>query len=79
MKNPWAFTILTLALLSVAALVFYCYGLPMLADNDVSCRYGGGGGGKSLGCSSSLGTFLSILSGMVAICLVGIWDRFGPY
>lgn len=77
MKRPLAFTFSTLIVLLAAGLVFYFYGLPMLAEGGVSCRFGGGT--KSLGCSTSFGTFITLLLAAVALLLVGIWNRFGRY
>ena len=77
MKNPLAVTALSLLVLVGAGLAFYFYGLPMLGDNDIGCRYGGGT--KSLGCSSSFGVFMTMLSAAVALLLAGIWNRFGRY
>lgn len=77
MKRPLAFTFSSLIVLSVAGLVFYFYWLPMLADGGMGCRYGGGA--KSLGCSTSFGTFATLLLASVALLLAGIWNRFGRY
>lgn len=74
MKYPIAFTISTLIVLSVAGIVFYVYGLPMLADTSVTCRYGPSA--EVLGCSSTFGRFLKLLLTAVALTLVGIWNLF---
>lgn len=75
MKRPVAFVFSTLVVLSAAGLVFYSYGLPMLAETGIGCRFGGGT--KSLGCSTSFGTFIALLSAAVALLIAGIWNRFG--
>lgn len=77
MKRPLAFVLSTLAVLSTAGLVFYFYGLPMLAESTMGCRFGGGT--KSLGCSTSFGTFITLLSAAVALLIAGIWNGFGRY
>ena len=77
MKNPVAFTIGMMVVLTLAGLTFYFYGLPMLSDTSVGCRYGGGI--RSFGCSTSFGTFISYLGAAVALAAGGIWSKFGPY
>jgi hypothetical protein len=77
MKNPFAFTVSTLVVLLGASLIFYCYGLPMLTESSMGCRYGGGT--KSLGCSTSFGTFMTFLGAAVALAIGVIWSRFGRH
>jgi len=77
MRNPVAFTVAVLIVLLGASIIFYCYGLPMLAESSLGCHYGGGT--KSFGCSTSFGTFMTILGGVVVIALVAIWNRFGRF
>lgn len=77
MKRPIASAISTLVVLSAAGLVFYLYGLPMLSDGGVGCRYGRGT--KLFGCSSSFGHFMPMLLAAVALLLAGIWNQFGRY
>ena len=75
MRFPIAFTISTLIILSFAGLVFYAYGLPMLADTSVDCPYGAST--EVLSCSSSFGRFMTMLSTGVALALAGIWNLSG--
>ncbi|MBV8157383.1 MAG: hypothetical protein JO278_06985 [Dyella sp.] len=75
MKCPIAFTISTLIILSFAGLVFYFFGLPMLADTSVKCHYGANT--EILSCSSSFGSFIKMLSTAVALALAGVWSLFG--
>lgn len=77
MKCPIAFTISTLIILSFAGLVFYVYGLPMLADTSVHCHYGASA--DVLGCSSPFDRFMTMLSTAVALAVAGIWSLFGRY
>lgn len=77
MKYPIAFTISTLIILSFAGLVFYIYGLPMLADAGAECQYGTST--EVLGCSSPFDRFMTMLSTAVALALAGIWSLFGRY
>ncbi|WP_130618610.1 hypothetical protein [Dyella amyloliquefaciens] len=74
MRHPIVFGVLALVVLCAAGLVFYFYGLPMLADSSIHCRTDGSGLlGKTLGCSSSFGRFMDILFAAVALLLAGIW------
>jgi hypothetical protein len=75
MKNPLAFTIATLIVLLGAGLIFYFYGLPMLGESSIGCR--SGGGGKTLGCMASFGTFMTLWFAAVAFAIAVIWSRFG--
>ena len=74
MRHPLVFAILALMVLCAAGLALYFFGLPMLAENSISCRTGGGGLGKSLGCSSSFGKFAGTLAAVAVLLLVGIWN-----
>jgi hypothetical protein len=73
-KNPMAFTVLTLIVLLCAGLACLFYGIPMLSEPDGACHYART---RSFGCSSSFGTFMSYLSAVVALALGGIWSLFG--
>lgn len=75
MKNLLAFTFSTLTVLPVAALIIFRYAVPMLTPSVELCRFGGGF--KSFGCSSSLGTLMTFIFAAVALALAGIWSRFG--
>lgn len=77
MKYPIAFTISILVILSFAGLVFYVFGLPMLADTSVHCHYGASP--EILSCSSPFDRFMTMLSTAVALALAGIWSLFGRY
>jgi hypothetical protein len=75
LKNPVVFTVLVLAVLFAAAVVTYSYGLPLLQTSQVGCRVGGGT--KTLGCSTSFGTFMIWVAVGVGLAVGGIWGKFG--
>jgi hypothetical protein len=75
MKNPVAFALLTLVVLIIAGLIFHQYALPLLNDDDIGCRLGGGI--KLAGCSTSFGTFMMYLTVGVALAVAVIWTLFG--
>jgi hypothetical protein len=77
MRNPVAFAISTLLVLSAAGFVVFFYGLPMLRESVEGCHFGGGT--RSFGCSTSFGTLMTFLFAGVALALAGIWNRFGRY
>lgn len=74
MKNPVAFVAMVLLVLLCAGAATYFFGLPMLYDLHVGCRVGGG---KTMGCSSSFGTFITLLVAGSAVAIGIIWNRFG--
>jgi hypothetical protein len=75
LKNPVIFTILVLAALLGAAVVTYFYGLPLLQAGQLGCRIGGGT--RTLGCSTSFGTFMIWVAVVVCLAVGGIWSKFG--
>lgn len=77
MRRPMAFTVSTMVVLAFAGVIFYLYGLPMLTESSVGCRYGGST--KTLGCSTSFGTFMTFLGAGVALALAAMWNAFGKY
>ena len=71
-------SVLTLGVLLLAAFVAYRFGLPELDNSHVGCAYGGGGG-KSLGCSTSFGSFIVYVVAGAAIVIGLIWSRPGRH
>lgn len=74
MKNPVAFLSWTCAVLLVAGLITYFYGIPMLSERVDACHYART---RSFGCISSFGTFMTFLCSGVALAIGGFWGRFG--
>ncbi len=75
LKNPVVFTILVLIVLLGAAVVTYFYGLPLLHTGQLGCRIGAGT--RTLGCSTSFGTFMIWVAVVVGLAVGGIWSNFG--
>jgi hypothetical protein len=75
LKNPVIFTILVFAVLLGAGIATYFYGLPLLQDAQLGCRFGGGT--RTLGCSTSFGRFMTWVSLAVGLAIGAIWSKFG--
>jgi hypothetical protein len=75
LKNPVIFTILVLVVLLGAGIATYFYGLPLLQSAQLGCRFGGGT--RTLGCSTSFGTFMIWVSVVVGLAIGAIWSKFG--
>ena len=74
MKNPVTFTVLLLVILIGAAITIYLCGPPLLQANHLACRVGGG---KTLGCSTSFGAFITGLAVVVGLAVGAAWSKFG--
>jgi hypothetical protein len=74
MKNPVALILSLMVVFLCAGAAIYFVGLPLFHDPQVSCRVGGG---KTLGCSSSFGTFITIVLGLLILSTAIIWNKFG--
>jgi hypothetical protein len=73
LKNPVIFTILVLIVLLGAGIATYFYGLPLLQGAQPGCWFGGGT--RSLGCSTSFGTFMIWVSLAVGLAIGAIFGR----
>ena len=76
MRRPYLFASLVVVVLAIAAGVVYQFGLPLLHDTSISCR---AGGGRTLGCSTGFGMFLTMLVAGVAVAVGFLWSKFSDY
>jgi hypothetical protein len=74
MKNPVIFTVLLLAILIGAAIMIYLCSPTFLHTDHLGC---GTGGGKSLGCSTSFGAFITGVTVVVGLAVGAAWSKFG--
>jgi uncharacterized membrane protein len=74
MKNPAAFIACLTVILLCAGAAIYFFGVPLLNTSQVGCRVGGG---KTLGCSSPFGTFVTVILGLLVLSVAVAWNKFG--
>lgn len=74
MKSRITFALTVILVLAAVSALLYFVGIPLFESSTVSCRYGGGGG-KTLGCSTPFGTFVTLIGAAAALAIVLAWNR----